>query len=82
MPRTSVATNFYLVSFKRGSIPTTLNTADYDNLGDLLNKEHIDADSVVIEFKDKDGNMKSTEPATVITEGDSVRIANKSNKSG
>ena len=51
-------------------------------LGDLLNKEHIDADGVVIEFKDKDGNMKSTEPATAIAEGDSVRIANKSNKSG
>jgi len=78
----SVATNFYLVSYKRGSTPVSLNAADYDNLGDLLNKEHIEADNVVIEFKDKDGNHKSTELATALAEGDSVRIANKSNKSG
>ena len=78
----SVATNFYLVSYKRGSTPVSLNTADYDNLGDLLYKEHIEADNVVIDFKDKDGNHKSEELATAIAEGDSVRIANKSNKSG
>ena len=77
-----VATNFYLVSYKRGTTPVSLNTASYTNLGDLLNQEHIEMDNVVIEFKDKDGNLKSQEPATVIAEGDSIRIANKSNKSG
>jgi hypothetical protein len=77
----AVAT-FFLDSFKRGGILATLNVSDYTNLGDLLQKEHIEASNVVIEFKDKDGNIKTTENATAFTEGDTVRIANKSNKSG
>ena len=38
--------------------------------------------NVVIAFKDKNGNAKSNEPSTTIEEGDSIQIANKSNKSG
>jgi len=77
----AVAT-FFLDSFKRGGILATLNVSDYTNLGDLLQQEHIEMANVVIDFKDSNGNAKSTEPATTFAEGDTVRIANKSNKSG
>ena len=77
----SVAT-FFLDSYKRGGALATLNVSDYTNLGDLLQKEMVEMNNVVIAFKDKNGNAKSNEPSTTIEDGDSIQVANKSNKSG
>ena len=72
---------FYLDSFTRGRV-TQLNVSDYETLGSLLEAENISMSNAYIMFKDKNGNDKTVVANTIIEDGDSIDIQNKSNKSG
>lgn len=71
--------NINLSSFMNGNV---FETGDYKTVGDILSEQRVDFSNTVIDVTDVQGNVKEGSPSTVLTNGDTVQIMRKSNKSG
>ena len=69
-----------LSSYKNGN--TLTKTSAYATVGDILEAEGIALTEASIDIYDVNGQDKPARPGTVLSQGDTVQIVRKSNKSG
>ena len=69
-----------LSSYKNGN--TLTKTSAYATVGDILEAEGIALTEASIDIYDVNGQDKPGRPGTVLSQGDTVQIVRKSNKSG
>jgi len=69
-----------LSSYKNGN--TLTKTSSYATVGDILEAEGIALTEASIDIYDVNGQDKPARPGTVLSQGDTVQIVRKSNKSG
>ena len=69
-----------LSSYKNGN--TLTKTSAYATVGDILEAEGIELTEASIDIYDVNGQDKPGRPGTVLSQGDTVQIVRKSNKSG
>ena len=72
-------TEINLSSYKNGN--TLTKTSAYATVGDILEAESIALTEASIDIYDVNGQDKPARPGTVLSQGDTVQIVRKSNKS-